>query len=92
MRKLVLTFFVSLFGGFLALSVHNLYYDHSNNNISDEKDNMVNISFNPSSSKNCLSFSNGNSEQLFNIGLCLPSGSNITENELHRIVGVLNYF
>ena len=59
MRKLVLTFFVSLFGGFLALSVHNLYYDHSNNNISDEKDNMVNISFNPSSSNNyCAGYFN----------------------------------
>ena len=42
--------------------------------------------------KNCLNFLNGNSEQLFNTGLCLPSGSNITENELHRIVGVLNCF
>ena len=42
--------------------------------------------------KNCLSFLNGNSEQLFNTGLCLPSGSNITENELNRIVGVLNNF
>ncbi|MFB9272321.1 MULTISPECIES: DegT/DnrJ/EryC1/StrS family aminotransferase [Flavobacteriaceae] len=42
--------------------------------------------------KNCLSFSNGNSEQLFNTGLCLPSGSNITENELEKVVGVLNCF
>ena len=42
--------------------------------------------------KNCLSFLNGNSEQLFNTGLCLPSGSNITENELNRVVGVLNCF
>jgi len=42
--------------------------------------------------KNCSSFLNGNSEQLFTTGLCLPSGSNITENELHRIVGVLNCF
>ena len=41
---------------------------------------------------NCLSFLNGNSEKLFETGLCLPSGSNITENELHRIVGVLNCF
>ena len=54
MRKLILTFFVSLIGGFLALSVHNLYYDHSNNNIIEEKDNSVNISFNPSSSNNIL--------------------------------------
>jgi len=42
--------------------------------------------------KNHLNFSNGISEKLFNTGLCLPSGSNITENELHRIVGVLNCF
>lgn len=54
MRKLILTFFVSLIGGFLALSIHNLYYDHSNNNIIEEKDNSVNISFNPSSSNNIL--------------------------------------
>ncbi len=42
--------------------------------------------------KNYLNFSNGISEKLFNTGLCLPSGSSITENELHRIVGVLNCF
>ena len=42
--------------------------------------------------KGCDSFKNGNSENLFNIGLCLPSGSNLTENELERIVGVLNSF
>ncbi len=42
--------------------------------------------------KKCLNFSNGISEKLFNTGLCLPSGSSITENELHRIVGVLNCF
>tara|TARA_R110001583_G_scaffold3210_2_gene20920 strand:- start:2397 stop:3509 length:1113 start_codon:yes stop_codon:yes gene_type:complete len=42
--------------------------------------------------KNSLNFTNGTSENLFDVGLCLPSGSNITENELHRIVGVLNSF
>ena len=42
--------------------------------------------------KNSLNFRNGNSEKLFETGLCLPSGSSITENELHRIVGVLNCF
>lgn len=42
--------------------------------------------------KNCLNFTNETSENLFDVGLCLPSGSNITENELHRIVGVLNSF
>ena len=42
--------------------------------------------------KNSINFRNGNSEKLFETGLCLPSGSSITENELHRIVGVLNCF
>ena len=28
---------------------------------------------------------NGTSEDLFNIGLCLPSGSNLNEDELNRI-------
>jgi len=32
---------------------------------------------------------NGTSEKLFNNGLCLPSGSNLTKNELVRISGVL---
>jgi dTDP-4-amino-4,6-dideoxygalactose transaminase len=31
-------------------------------------------------------FLNGNSENFFNKGLCLPSGSNLTENELNRVV------
>ena len=52
MKKLVLTFLVSLFGGFIALFIHNFYYDHSNNSISKEKDNTVNISFIPVSNKN----------------------------------------
>jgi dTDP-4-amino-4,6-dideoxygalactose transaminase len=42
--------------------------------------------------KGCLNFTNGTSENLFGVGLCLPSGSNITEKELYRIVGVLNRF
>ncbi|AMC10852.1 pyridoxal phosphate-dependent aminotransferase [Lutibacter profundi] len=42
--------------------------------------------------KNCLSYKNGISEELFEKGLCLPSGSNITEEELNRIVGVLKDF
>jgi dTDP-4-amino-4,6-dideoxygalactose transaminase len=32
---------------------------------------------------------NGTSEDLFNKGLCLPSGSNLTEAELKRIEVVL---
>lgn len=42
--------------------------------------------------KNNVNFVNGNSEQLFNIGLCLPSGSSLTEAELNRIFGVLRKF
>ncbi len=34
-------------------------------------------------------FGNGLSEKLFNQGLCLPSGSNLTEEELGRIFSVL---
>jgi dTDP-4-amino-4,6-dideoxygalactose transaminase len=32
---------------------------------------------------------NGNSEHLFQLGLCLPSGSNLSENELARITDCL---
>lgn len=42
--------------------------------------------------KKYLNFTNGVSEKLFDIGLCLPSGSNIAEKDLHRIVGVLKRF
>ena len=36
--------------------------------------------------KNCPSYTDGVSEQLFNFGLCLPSGSNLTEEDLNRVV------
>ncbi|HDZ13729.1 MAG TPA: pyridoxal phosphate-dependent aminotransferase, partial [Pricia sp.] len=36
--------------------------------------------------KNFLNFSDGTSENLFERGLCLPSGSNLTENDLQRVV------
>lgn len=39
--------------------------------------------------KNYLSYTNGVSESLFEKGLCLPSGSNITISDLDRIVDVL---
>jgi dTDP-4-amino-4,6-dideoxygalactose transaminase len=39
--------------------------------------------------KNCMHFSNGVSEELFNKGLCLPSGSNLTQNDLDRILGII---
>ncbi len=36
---------------------------------------------------------NGNSDELFKKGLCLPSGSNLTENELNRVLNVIkSYF
>ena len=35
------------------------------------------------------SFNNGISEDLFNRGLCLPSGSNMNENDLQRVVNVI---
>ena len=37
-------------------------------------------------------YGNGISEDLFNRGLCLPSGSNLTEEEKERISSVLKYF
>ncbi|WP_295676750.1 aminotransferase class I/II-fold pyridoxal phosphate-dependent enzyme [uncultured Mucilaginibacter sp.] len=35
--------------------------------------------------KNCPSYVNGISEKLFNNGLCLPSGSNLTQESLDRV-------
>ena len=42
--------------------------------------------------KDCPSYINGVSDSLFNKGLCLPSGSNLTENELSRIAEVFRTF
>jgi len=36
--------------------------------------------------KHCLSFGGDNSEYLFQYGLCLPSGSNMSDDDLNRIV------
>jgi dTDP-4-amino-4,6-dideoxygalactose transaminase len=36
--------------------------------------------------ENCPYYGNGISEMLFNMGLCLPSGSNLTKNDLNRVV------
>jgi dTDP-4-amino-4,6-dideoxygalactose transaminase len=36
--------------------------------------------------KDYPAYTNGVSEDLFNRGLCLPSGSNLTKDELHRVV------
>lgn len=39
--------------------------------------------------KDCKSYTNGVSESLFEQGLCLPSGSNLTEDDLNRIAAVI---
>jgi len=39
--------------------------------------------------KDYPNFLNGNSEKLFTDGLCLPSGSNLTEDDLERIIGIV---
>ena len=36
--------------------------------------------------KKCLAFTSGVSENLFSHGLCLPSGTNLSENDLYRII------
>ena len=36
--------------------------------------------------KNCPNYQNGSSEELFERGLCLPSGSNLSEGDLERVV------
>ncbi|MEL0650353.1 aminotransferase class I/II-fold pyridoxal phosphate-dependent enzyme [Algibacter sp. TI.3.09] len=40
--------------------------------------------------KDCLHFSDGTSEHLFEKGLCLPSGSNLTNDDLNRILEIIN--
>ena len=40
--------------------------------------------------KDCLHFTDGTSERLFEKGLCLPSGSNLSENDLERIVSIID--
>jgi dTDP-4-amino-4,6-dideoxygalactose transaminase len=39
--------------------------------------------------KDYLYFGNGVSEELFNKGLCLPSGSNLTKLELERVTNAI---
>jgi len=39
--------------------------------------------------ENNLNFSDGTSEDLFNRGLCLPSGSNLLEEDLKRIISII---
>ncbi len=39
--------------------------------------------------KDCLSYTDGTSEKLFNTGLCLPSGSNLTQDDLDRVLSII---
>jgi dTDP-4-amino-4,6-dideoxygalactose transaminase len=39
--------------------------------------------------KNCVFYGDGTSENLFNKGLCLPSGSNLTKEELFEITNII---
>ncbi|TXE11652.1 pyridoxal phosphate-dependent aminotransferase [Seonamhaeicola algicola] len=39
--------------------------------------------------KDCVHYTNGVSEDLFEKGLCLPSGSNLTPNDLERILHII---
>lgn len=40
--------------------------------------------------KNCPSYTTGVSEKLFNFGLCLPSGSNMSDQDLNRVLLQIN--
>ncbi len=42
--------------------------------------------------KNCPKYLNGISDDLYKKGLCLPSGSNLTEYELNRVLTVINTY
>ena len=39
--------------------------------------------------KDCTSYVNGVSEDLFNRGLCLPSGTNMTTHNIRRVVDTI---
>ena len=39
--------------------------------------------------KDCISYTNGTSEDLFEKGLCLPSGSNLTLQDLERVLDII---
>jgi dTDP-4-amino-4,6-dideoxygalactose transaminase len=42
--------------------------------------------------KDCPSYLNGVSDELFKKGLCLPSGSNLTDEDLDRIVTTIKHY
>ncbi|MCL6295012.1 aminotransferase class I/II-fold pyridoxal phosphate-dependent enzyme [Jejuia spongiicola] len=39
--------------------------------------------------KDYLSYTDGTSEKLFNVGLCLPSGSNLSQDDLDRVLSII---
>jgi len=39
--------------------------------------------------KDCLAYMNGTAEYLFKQGLCLPSGSKLSKDDLQRTVNVI---
>ncbi len=39
--------------------------------------------------KDCISYTNGISQDLFQKGLCLPSGSNLTRQDLERVLNII---
>jgi dTDP-4-amino-4,6-dideoxygalactose transaminase len=39
----------------------------------------------------CPSYINGTSEMLFREGLCLPSGSSLTDADLERVVDIITH-
>jgi len=42
--------------------------------------------------KDCARYLNGVSDELFKKGLCLPSGSNLSEEDLHRITAIIKEY
>ena len=40
--------------------------------------------------EHCVFYGDGTAEQLFHSGLCLPSGSNLSENDMARVFDVIN--
>ena len=42
--------------------------------------------------KDAPSYLNGTSDELFNRGLCLPSGSNLSKEELDRVISAINMY
>ena len=40
--------------------------------------------------KEADSYTNGVSEHLFNHGLCLPSGSNLSQHDLNRVLQIIS--